>query len=63
LQESPSFGFAVEAGAFGNLNQILIVGSAMNFGLRGAESLLFVLHGDFSENTGDDDRIPADRVD
>jgi hypothetical protein len=63
LRELPSFGFAVEASAFGNLNQILIVGSAMNFGLRGAEFLLFVLHGDFSENTGDGDRIPADRVD
>ena len=41
---------AVEAGPPGNFNQILIVGSTVNFGLRGLELLGFVLHRKSSEN-------------
>jgi hypothetical protein len=36
LLQFSAFDLAIQAGALGNLNQILIVSGAVNFGLRGA---------------------------
>jgi len=52
--------FAVELGAPGNFNQILIVGGAVNFGLRGLELLHFVMHRTSSEHMDERDRLETD---
>jgi hypothetical protein len=51
---------AIEPGAPGNLNQILIVGSAVNFGLSGLELSRFVLHGKSSEHVIERNSLETD---